>query len=70
MGGDGAYALLRDLIVNRQIDVLVFYDRAPSQAHGSLIHDHRMLCLRAGIALYGRQTRQQRSRRITSMSGR
>lgn len=47
-----AYALLRDLIVNRQIDVLVFYDRTRLGRMASLIMTIEALCLRAGIALY------------------
>lgn len=47
-----AYALLRDLIVGRQIDVLVFYDRTRLGRMASLIMTIEALCLRAGIALY------------------
>lgn len=47
-----AYALLRDLIVRRQIDVLVFYDRTRLGRMASLIMTIEALCLRAGIAMY------------------
>lgn len=47
-----AYALLRDLIVRKQIDVLVFYDRTRLGRMASLIMTIEALCLRAGIALY------------------
>lgn len=47
-----AYALLRDLIQRRQIDVLVFYDRTRLGRMASLVMTIDALCQAAGIALY------------------